>query len=76
MISGLCDRLEEYKLSILCLSLAYGALLENPSATMQLEQATLLRHLSIANIRMGNYESARKTITIAVNLDDLSPIAN
>ena len=72
-IAGLCDRLEEYRLSILCLYLTYGATLEDQqSATI--EQAMVLRNLSMALMRMGNYVSARKILTMAINLED--PVAD
>ena len=65
LMARLCDRLDEYRLSIFCFYLAYGAILEDQrSATLEITY--VLRGLSTEYMRMGNHEPARKFLTMAV----------
>ena len=69
IIAGLCAKFDEYRLSILCFYLAYGAILEEPkSATI--EKVLILRSLAMTFMSKGNYEPAIRILTIAVNLED------
>ena len=57
----------------MCLYLSYIAVLEDPLSTT-IEQVIKLRDISSVFIKLGNLESARKIITMAINLDD--PVAD
>lgn len=80
LIAGLYDRLHEYKLSILCHYLTYGTSLDVQRATKSevLDQPTdvlVLRGLSKALMRMGNYVAGRKFLTKAIDITDNDPEA-
>ena len=67
IIAVLCSSLQDYKLSMFCLYLSYGAILED-SQSATIEQTIILRNISSSLIKLGNFESARKIITMAINL--------
>ena len=73
LIGITCFRVSEYKLSLMCFYLRYIAVLEDPLSTTT-EQVIKLRDISFVFIKLGNLESARKIITMAINLDD--PVAD
>ena len=73
MIAAICERIGEPKLCILCLYLTFNATLKDPdpqSVIVEQEKGKILMNISSALINLGNFESARKILTMAINLED------
>lgn len=69
LCSEYCAKLEEHKCELLCLYLKYSFIIEDPQSAI-IEQKMTIVEIANCQIKIGNFESARNILPIALSIED------